>query len=367
VRVAVIVGTRPQIIKVAPVVRTMLKADSFNVVMVHTGQHYDYELSKVFFQELSLPEPVANLGIGSDTHARQTAKIMMALERALPKFSPDLVVIPGDTNSALAASLVTAKLRIPSVHLEAGPRSLDLSMPEEINRIVVDHLCQIEFAPTPSCVANLKREGLGEERIIYSGDTMLDALMTHLSAARKIDVDSLGVQKGSVLVTIHRQENTDEKDRLAGMARAIVSLTEYEFVFPVHPRTKQRLQELRLWTVLDTARNVRLLSPVAYETNLAMILNASVVLTDSGGLQKEAFWLGVPCVTVLKSTPWPETLSHGANRLVEPKPSSVRRAIHEASSVRFGTKPSRSLFGDGKASRRVCAVLRRTRNGRIYG
>jgi UDP-N-acetylglucosamine 2-epimerase len=343
----------------------MLKNRNFDVVIVHTGQHYDYELSKIFFQELSLPEPVANLGVGSDTHTRQTARIMITLERAILKFSPDIVLIPGDTNSALAASLVAAKMRIPSAHLEAGPRNFDLSIPEEVNRIVVDHLCQMGFAPTPSSVANLKREGLGQERITYSGDTMLDALMTHLPAARKTDIDSLGVQKGSVFVTIHRQENTDEKHRLAGIARAILSLTKYEFVFPVHPRTRKKLQQLRLWNALSAARNVLLLSPVAYETNLALVLNADAVMTDSGGVQKEAFWLGVPCVTVFENTPWPETLLHGANRCIEPRLGSIRSAIREASSIRFDKRVSLSLFGSGRASRRVCAVLSRMTEAKV--
>jgi UDP-N-acetylglucosamine 2-epimerase len=364
--VAVIVGTRPQIIKAAPVIKELSKAPGVTVQVVHTGQHYDYELSKIFFSELSLPEPVANLGVGSsDSHTRQTARMMSDLEPVLLKLSPDVVLIPGDTNSALAASLVAAKTGIQSAHLEAGPRNFDLSIPEEINRVVADHLCRLALAPTPSSAMNLRREGLKSNRIVYSGDTMLDSLLTHLGAARKIDVPGLiHEERGFVLVTMHRQENTDNLSRLRAIVKAMVSLKKYRFVFPVHPRTKKRLETFHLWDTLSSVEHIRLLSSVSYETNIALVLSARVVMTDSGGLQKEAFWLGVPCVTVFDSTAWPETLLHGANRCTAPSPASIRDGISKASSVRFSCESSLSLFGRGRAVGRVCRALLRTANGK---
>jgi UDP-N-acetylglucosamine 2-epimerase (non-hydrolysing) len=363
--VAVIVGTRPQIIKAAPVIRKLSKEPAANVEVIHTGQHYDYELSRIFFRELSLPQPVANLGIGSsETHAVQTGRIMIALEGILAKLSPDVVLIPGDTNSALAASLVAAKSKISSAHLEAGPRNFDLSIPEEVNRIVSDHLCGIDLAPTPSAVRNLRREGLSD-RIVSSGDTMLDSLLAHLDAARKIDVlDLVDEERDFIMVTIHRQENADSRERLRAIIRAVTSLTKRRFVFPVHPRTKKRLKTFHLWKRLSNAKHVRLIPPVGYETNIALVLNARVVMTDSGGLQKEAFWLGVPCVTVFDNTAWPETLLHGANRCTAPAPRSIQDAISKASSVRFSSESSFRLFGGGEAASRVCKVLLRMANSR---
>lgn len=326
--------------------------------MVHTGQHYDYDLSRVFLKELSLPEPVANLGVGSDTDTRQTARMMMALEQVIRKLAPDFVLVPGDTNSALASALVAAKARVPFAHLEAGPRNFDLSIQEEVNRIVADHTCTVALAPTPSSVSNLEREGLTKDRVVWCGDTMLDLLLAHLNGARKKPVlNSLSEGRGFVLTTIHRQENVDRKDRLSSIVKSIGSLTKYRFVVPLHPRTRLRLKQFHLWKTLSAAKHVHLLSPVDYETSIALILNASVVMTDSGGLQKESFWLGVPCVTVFKNTAWPETLRGGANRCVEAKVASIGRAIAKASSVRFSSERALSLFGGGRSSARISQVL----------
>ena len=357
-KIAVVVGTRPQIIKTAPVIRRLERNRKCKLLIVHTGQHFDFEMSKVFFNEMRLPDPAVNLGVHEDSHAKQTAAMMIGLERALSALKPDIVLVPGDTNSALATALTAIKLKIPCAHLEAGPRQFDRSNPEEANRVVIDHLSTLAFAPCPSSVKNLKREGFGGERVRFTGDTMLDCLWQHESSAMQIDVNSkFRVESGFVFTTIHRQENTEDLSRLRGIIRSLVRFKHANFVFPVHPRTKERLRRHSLWRSLTNARNIRLLSPLDYESNVAAISKASVVLTDSGGLQKEAFWLGVPCVTVFKTTPWPETLQSGANRCVNLETESLSRMILEARSVQFDRTQTYRLFGNGRTSRRVEQIL----------
>jgi UDP-N-acetylglucosamine 2-epimerase len=356
-RIAVVVGTRPQIIKSAPIITKLSDRRGVQLSLIHTGQHYDYELSKVFFNEMSLPDPTLNLGVRANSHAQQTSQIMVRLERTLLMLNPKVVLVPGDTNSALATSLVAVKLNLPCAHLEAGPRQFDLSIPEEANRVVVDHLSKMAFAPTRLSLMNLRREGLGKDRAWFVGDTMLDCLIEHVSSSRKIDISNLGVESGFVLTTIHRQENSDVEARLEGIVRALVSAKQFIFLFPVHPRTRKNLRRFGLWKKLTEAENVHVTDPVDYETSLAMIKGAQVVLTDSGGVQKEAFWLGTPCITVSKSTPWPETLRRGANRCVKPNSHAIVAALSQASMLKCDDRHSRRLFGDGHASEKVCEAL----------
>ena len=319
-KIAIVVGTRPQIIKTAPVIKKLAKSRQCQIFLVHTGQHYDFELSKVFFNEMKLPDPVVNLGVREDSHAKQTAAMMVGLERVMSKLAPDIVLVPGDTNSALAAALTAVKLKIPCAHLEAGPRQFDLSNPEEANRVVVDHLSTLAFAPTPSSVENLRREGFDKRRLRLTGDTMLDCLTDHVASSKRIDVhNQCGVEPEFVFTTIHRQENTESKSRLKGLVQALTRANDFTFLFSVHPRTKRYLRSFGLWRKLSAAKNVHLVPPLDYESTLAAVLQAEAVLTDSGGLQKEAVWLGVPCVTVFRTTPWPETLRYGANQCIEPK------------------------------------------------
>jgi len=308
---------------------------------------------------MSLPNAEVNLGVREDSHAKQPAAMMVGLERGLSKLDPDIVLVLGDTNSALAAALVSVKLRIPLAHLEAGPRQFDMSNPEEANRIVVDHLSTLAFAPSPSSVRNLRREGFRGNRLQFTGDTMLDCLIQHIESAKKIDLESkFGLQKAEfVLTTIHRQENTENAAKLKRIVDSIVSDKQLRFAFPVHPRTRRFLRLYGLWKRLATARNVSILPPVSYESNLVLLLNARLVMTDSGGLQKEAFWVGVPCVTVFKSTPWPETLFGRANRCTEPETDSLVSALHQAERVEVDIKRSSRLFGDGHASEKVCNCL----------
>jgi UDP-N-acetylglucosamine 2-epimerase len=356
-RIAIVLGTRPQIIKTAPVFRKLVDSKECEPYLIHTGQHHDYELSKIFFNEMNLPDPLLNLGIHVKSQGRQTGLMMIGLERAMTKLRPDLVFVPGDTNSALAAALAAVKLRIPCAHLEAGPRTFDLSNPEEANRVVVDHLSTIALAPTLSCLRNLRKEGLENRRLVFAGDTMLDSFLEHLPSSRRIrGCDEFRVERGFVFTTIHRQENADSMPRLAGIVRALVS-SRTDIVFPVHPRTRKNLIRFGLWKRILACKNVHLMPPLDYETTLAMASQAGTVLTDSGGLQKEAFWLGVPCVTVLKTTPWPETLRGNANRCVEPEPNAIATALLEVHSARFNKSRSFQLFGGGKASAKVCSAL----------
>lgn len=356
-KIALVVGTRPQIIKSAPVMRMLARARGCETSVIHTGQHHDYRLSRVFFNEMNLPDPMVNLSVHENSHAQQTSQMMVRLERALMALNPKVVLVPGDTNSALAAALAAVKLNLPCAHLEAGPRQFDLSIPEEANRIVVDHLSKIAFAPTRLSQMNLRREGFGKDRARFVGDTMLDCLMQHISSSRRIDISNIEVESEFVLTTIHRQENSDIKAKLKDIVQALVSAKQFAFVFPVHPRTRKNLRRFGLWKRLNDATNVHVTDPVDYETDLALIERAQVVLTDSGGIQKEAFWLGTPCVTVSKSSPWPETLRGGANRCVEPSRHAISTALSRASVLKCDNRDSRRLFGDGHASEKVCKTL----------
>jgi UDP-N-acetylglucosamine 2-epimerase (non-hydrolysing) len=356
-RVAIVLGTRPQIIKTATILRKLVRSKECEPFVIHTGQHYDYELSRVFFNEMKLPDPSVNLRIRAESQGRQTGLMMIGLERAMTRLKPDVVLVPGDTNSALAAALVAVKLKIPCAHLEAGPRTYDLSNPEEANRVVVDHLSAVAFAPTRSCVINLRKEGLENRRLLFAGDTMLDSFLEHSPpSSRRRRHHELGLGSGYVFTTIHRQENTDNMNRLAGIVRAL-ALAKINFVFPIHPRTKRSLIRFRLWKKTLASRNVQLMNPLDYETTLEMASQAAIVLTDSGGLQKEAFWLGVPCVTVFNTTPWPETLQGNANRCVEAEPNAIATALLETHSARFNKRRSFQLFGGGKATAKVCSAL----------
>jgi UDP-N-acetylglucosamine 2-epimerase len=359
-KIAIVLGTRPQIIKCAPVIRELAKNKS-DFSIIHTGQHYDYELSKAFFNEMKLPDPTINLCVGSGSHARQTAAMMIALERVLSKMDMDIMLVPGDTNSALAAALTAVKLHIPYAHLEAGPRQFDLSNPEEVNRVVADHLSTVAFAPTPSSLKNLRREGFDCKRAIFTGDTMLDCFFQHIQSASRIDISrDFGVDYGFVLVALHREENT-EVARLKAIVRQILAAKKSTYVFPLHPRTQKSLRRFGLWNKLSESKNVHMVLPVSYEVSLALMSKAKFVLTDSGGMQKEAFWLGTPCVTAFKTTPWPETLIGGANQCIDPTRRSLLGSLSKASSRRLDNSRYLSLFGDGRSSRRVCSALVRFR------
>jgi UDP-GlcNAc3NAcA epimerase len=323
-RVALVIGTRPQIIKSAPIIRAAKAFPNIEFMIIHTGQHYDYSMSKVFFQELSLPDPLLNLGVGSGSHGWQTGQMLIELEKVFEKISPDVVVVPGDTNSTLSGGLAAAKMHIPVAHVESGARSNDFRMPEEVNRILVDHLSDTLFAVTQRCSDNLRREGISGEKIFVVGDTMYESVCLHMEDLdRATTSKNLGLVNGFGVVTLHRAENTDNVDRLREIFSAFNEL-EMDLVFPCHPRTKAKLMSLGLLS--KVRENFRIIDPLQYFDILSLIKESEVVFTDSGGVQKEAFWLKTPCVTLRDTTEWVETIDAGANVLVG---SSKARILEE--------------------------------------
>jgi UDP-GlcNAc3NAcA epimerase len=347
-KVVTVIGARPQFIKAAAVSRELRKRHQ--ELLVHTGQHYDYKMSGIFFDGLDLPMPDVNLEVGSSSHGCQTGAMLSKIEEVLVAERPDWMLVYGDTNSTLAGALAASKLSIPVAHVEAGLRSFNRRMPEEINRVVADHLSNVLLCPSQTAVDNLANEGI-QSNVHLVGDVMLDVL--NWARARTAGVangiDRLGLEKGRyVLATIHRAENTDDNARLAGILEALNALAE-PVVFPVHPRTRKIIGNVngRLGS------HVHLVDPVGYLEMVATSAAARVILTDSGGLQKEAYWLGVPCVTLRDETEWVETVAAGWNILV----GSDRRRILDAARHFAPTGARPSLYGDGAAAARCVDLL----------
>jgi UDP-N-acetylglucosamine 2-epimerase (non-hydrolysing) len=350
-----IVGARPNFMKVAPVMRA-LEARGLRQRLLHTGQHYDARMSDVFFADLRLPEPDVHLGVGSGTHAEQTARVMLAFERALAEGPrPVLVLVPGDVNSTLAAALVAVKLGLHVAHLEAGLRSFDRGMPEEHNRVLTDHLADLLLTPSADADENLLREGLPRERIARVGNVMIDTLLANLPAARgRRTADKLGISGPYAVVTLHRPSNVDDAQALARLVDALAQIAAaLPVVFPVHPRTRARLGEPRL---ARAATALRLCEPLGYLDFLSLASGARLVLTDSGGLQEETTALGVPCLTLRESTERPVTVAEGTNTLVGTDPG---RIVAEAWRVlagqgKVGRRPE---LWDGRAAERVADAI----------
>jgi len=362
-KIALVLGTRPQIIKSALLIHYLSRDSEVDFILIHTGQHYDYEMSRVFFEELGLPDSHYNLGVSSGSHAWQTAMIMLRSEEVFARERPNLVVVPGDTNSTLAGALAAVKMGIPVAHVEAGARSYDMRMPEEINRRVVDHISTILSAPTRNCAENLRKESvLG--RVFEVGDTMYDVLLRWLPQVERSSIlNELGLERnGYIFLTVHRQENVDEPGRLANLLKALSELRDFTVVFPIHPRTRRRLEEFGLMSKLRELSHVKVINPVGYIEALTLIKNAKVVLTDSGGVQKEAFRLGTPCITLRENTEWVETVEVGANRLVSMDPARIVAAVKEVveheSEIRKRIREMPNPFGDGRASERIVEILK---------
>jgi len=326
--VLLVIGTRPQIIKSAPLIKAAREESDINLEIVHTGQHYDFEMSKVFFNELSLPDPIVNLGVGSGTHAWQTGKMMMGFEKVLIERRPDAVMVPGDTNSTLAGALTAIKLGVSVIHLESGCRSYDMSMPEEVNRRVTDHVSSLLLTVSENCSNILRGEGVDPKNIALVGDTMYESIQNHVD---DIDEDEAlaeyGLSPGEYAVmTVHRAENVDDPGRLEAIMGAVMGLKDLRVVFPCHPRTENRLRGIGLFEKVSKAENIRLVEPVGYYRMLHLMKNAMMVFTDSGGMQKEAFWLKTPCITLRENTEWVETVNIGVNMLVGSDPTLIGKA-----------------------------------------
>lgn len=331
--IVLIIGTRPQIIKSAPIIHRAKEYSNINLSIIHTGQHYDYELSKEFFNELDLPSPYLNLNVGSGTHIFQISLIMQKLEEYLPELKPDLVIVPGDTNSTIGGALASVKMKIPVVHIESGARSNDMSMPEEINRVVVDHISSKLFTVSTMCNRNLLNEGIKSSSVYLVGDTMYENIHNHKEDIIKVDTNKYDViPKKYFFLTLHREENTTDIERLKTILYAIATF-DSKVIFPCHPRTKKVLEDAGLFEFFS--EKFIMLNPLPYYDTLALAWNASIVLTDSGGLQKEAYWLKTPCITLRDNTEWMETMYAGSNQLVGANKEKIKSAIHTALSFGF--------------------------------
>jgi UDP-N-acetylglucosamine 2-epimerase (non-hydrolysing) len=362
-RIANIVGARPNLPKIAPLIREMQRHPEIEPILIHTGQHYDENLSKIFFTQMGIPEPHLNLGVGSGTHAEQTAKILSQIEPILLKQRPDLVLVVGDVNSTVAVSLAAVKIGIPVAHVEAGLRSFDRSMPEEINRVLTDALASYLFATEVDAVDNLLREGRPREFIHLVGNVMIDSLLYFLPFAEQSRIaDELGLRNGKSwksfgLLTLHRPSNVDSTEKLAEILSVIDVIAEQvPIVFPVHPRTQHQLNQ----TGIKHHAQLRRIQPLGYLDFLCLLSKATLVLTDSGGIQEETTALGVPCLTLRDNTERPVTVSQGTNVLVGTNPSKITAATQRilAGEGKNGRMPP---LWDGRAAERIVEVI--LRNG----
>ena len=354
-KISIILGTRPEIIKMSPVIRECEK-QNLDYFILHTGQHYSYNLDKIFFKDLELPAAKYNLDVGSGTHAEETGKMLIGIGKILREEKPDIVLVEGDTNTVLAGALAASKLQIKVGHVEAGLRSYDRTMPEEINRVLADHVSDYLFAPTEKAKENLLREGIEEDKIFVTGNTIVDAVYQNLEIAkRKVDVrNKLNLNpKEYFLMTAHRQENVDAKNRLKGILEGLV-LVYHEFnipiIYPIHPRTKKRIEEFGL----EVPEGIELIEPLGFLAFLQLEANAKLVLTDSGGVQEETCILGVPCVTLRDNTERPETLDVGSNVLVGVNQDRILEGVKKMLSKERDWK---NPFGDGCAGVKIVEIL----------
>lgn len=347
-----VVGARPQFVKAAAVSRVLRATPGFREMLVHTGQHYDARMSDVFFRELDIPPADRNLGIGSGPHGQQTGRMLEALEAVMAAEKPDWVLVYGDTNSTLAAALAAVKLHIPVAHVEAGLRSFNRAMPEETNRVVADHVSSLLFAPTAQAMKNLAREGLAE-RALRTGDVMYDVMLRFVERAASSRVlETLGLEpKGYLLATVHRAENTDDVARLRAIFDGLAAFSaRLPVVLPLHPRTRKMLEGAAMPPTLQ------IVEPVGYLDMVQLERNARLVATDSGGVQKEAYFHKVPCVTLRDETEWVELLADGWNRLAPPvSAESVARALEAA--LQGPMSAWNALYGDGRAAQAIVEAL----------
>lgn len=354
-KIVTVVGARPQFIKASMLSRLFQKDPNIKEILVHTGQHYDANMSDIFFDQLKIPKPDYNLGIGSGTHGNQTGRMLSEIESILFKEEPNIVLVYGDTNSTLAGSLAASKLHIPIAHVEAGLRSFNKKMPEEINRLLTDHLSTWLFCPTKTAQNNLKREGI-KDRVFITGDIMYDAVLhfksealKHSTLFRRLNLD----KKDYYLATIHRAENTDRMDRLQTLL-TVLSQLDRPVVLPLHPRTKKKIEHWNLESMI-TASHIHTIEPLNYFDMLALESEAKMILTDSGGVQKEAYMLQVPCITLRDETEWIETVEAKWNSIVG---ASDHQKILKEISAKKEPDSYPMLFGDGKTSEKIYRIIR---------
>ena len=365
-KIILVAGARPNFMKIAPLVwelrrrREALKLDIIEYLFVHTGQHYDIEMSKIFFNDLNLPYPDINLGVGSASHAVQTAKIMIKFEEVCLKEKPDIIIVVGDVNSTIACTLVASKLGINTAHIEAGLRSFDRSMPEEINRILTDSISDYLFTTCRDANENLKREGIPKEKIFFVGNIMIDSLKRYQATSEKINTyKKYGLVKSNyALLTLHRPSNVDAKDSLKDILNAIEEISNYIPVsFPIHPRTEKFIKKFGLSKFLADKNSIILNNPLGYLEFLSLMINSKFVLTDSGGIQEETTALGIPCLTLRNNTERPITISEGTNIIVG---NSRDKIISESMKIIKGQNKKHSTIPelwDGNTAKRIINIL----------
>ena len=361
-RLICVVGARPNFMKIAPICEALNRlAPEIEVLLLHTGQHYDDNMKRQFFEQLGIPEPDVDLGVGSGTHTQQTADIMKGFEPVLMDYKPHAILVVGDVNSTIACALVAVKNNVPVIHVEAGLRSYDREMPEEINRVLTDQISGLLYTTEASAADNLAKEGIGSERVEFVGNVMIDTLKNHVGSAVPVS-DTLANQskvdpnQAFGLVTLHRPSNVDDKTKLTALVDTLVQIsTSLPLVFPVHPRTRSRMKEFYLQNKLNEAA-ILLLEPLGYMQMLGLMASAKLVLTDSGGIQEETTALGVPCVTLRENTERPITVEQGTNTLVGTEPESIIKAVDEiiANGGKQGRQPE---LWDGKAAERIASHL----------
>jgi len=361
VKIINVVGARPNLMKIAPLMDAFAKCPQITPLLVHTGQHYDANMSDLFFRQLGIPEPDLNLEIGSASHAVQTAEIMRAFEPVVLEHEPDAVLVVGDVNSTIACGTVAVKLGVKLIHVEAGLRSFDRTMPEEINRLITDAISDLLFCTEQSGVDNLRREGVPDDRIHFVGNAMIDTLLQHRAKADASQIlEQLALRTGSyAVVTLHRPANVDNREVLGGLIEALAFIqADQPVIFPAHPRTRSKLEAFGMGARVAAMPNLRILDPLGYLDFLKLIASANVVLTDSGGIQEETTILGVPCLTLRENTERPITLEVGTNQLVGSDPVKIVAAYRE---VRAGGARDFQIppLWDGHAAERIVEVLRR--------
>lgn len=350
--IVTVVGARPQFIKAAVVSRVLRESDDIREIIVHTGQHYDENMSSIFFDELDIPKPDYNLAIGSGSHGQNTGRMIEAIETVLQEINPSLVMVYGDTNTTLAAAIAASKLHVPIAHVEAGLRSFNRRMPEEINRVLTDHVSSLLFTPSDVAVQNLVNEGIAGNQVVNVGDVMFDAAKYYVMLAEKRSniLESEGLTKGGyILLTMHRQENTDIPERLKGIFDGLKDST-LPIIWPVHPRTAKMMKSFGI----QHPPSIRLIDPVGYLDMVKLEKNAKLIVTDSGGVQKEAFYHSIPSLTLRDETEWLELVTLGVTQIVGANPDLIRNGLHRED---ISVDPTNSVYGAGDAGNKIVTAL----------
>ncbi len=359
IRIINVCGARPNFMKIAPLMDAYKSFPEIEPIIVHTGQHYDEKMSDLFFRQLGIPEPDINLGVGSASHAQQTAKIMETFEPVVLEYKPDYVLVVGDVNSTIACALVATKLGVKVIHVEAGLRSFDRTMPEEINRILTDSISDLLFVSEESGVVNLRKEGADEKRIHFVGNVMIDTLIKHRKRAEQTNVlETLNLEaKQYGLITLHRPANVDNEEKLKSILEGLGEISkDIPLIFAIHPRTKKNIEKFSLQNLLDSFPNIRLTEPFGYLEFLKLMANAKVVLTDSGGMQEETTILGTACMTLRENTERPSTITDGTNRLVNPWRDDIIAGWQELKEnpPKADRKPR---LWDGQSAQRIAKII----------